>query len=227
MLYIDHTPLYGTKPGKDGYEINATIYPYSEENLITESTGVYWKVEGESWDFVHMESLGNDEYKAVIPFQENGSVVQYYIHAEDESGKKENHPYIGAPMAYSFTTYSENEPPEKPTITGPTDGKTGETYTYCLSPIVDPDGDDIFVFWDWGDNETSGWLGPYAPGQEICASHSWTAEGTYVIRAKVKDEFDAESDWAELAVTIPMHKTPSLLLKIVSEYAILKRIMNF
>lgn len=229
MLYIEHTPLYGTQTGDNGYEINAKIYPYSEENLITESTGVYWKVEGGSWDFIEMESLGNDEYQAVIPKQENGSVVYYYIHAEDESGRTENHPYIGEPMAYSFTTYSEeNNPPEEPTITGPIKGKPGEEYTYCISPVVDPDGDNIFVFWDWGDGETSSWLGPYASGQGNCANHSWDSEGTYIIKAKVKDEFGLESGWGELSVTIPKYRIiNTLFYKSFEKNPIIERFLIF
>ena len=211
MLYITHTPLYGTQTGYDGYEINAKIHPYSEENLVTESTGVYWKLGGGSWNFVEMESIGNDEYKGVIPFQQNGSVVYYYIHAEDYSGRSENHPYIGESMAYSFTTYSENRPPVEPTINGQTNGKVGEKYTYCISPIVDPDGDDLYVYWEWGDGETSGWLGPYQSGQEICESHSWDTAGTYTIMAKLKDDFGAESGWGELSVTMTKSRVMSTL----------------
>ena len=206
MLYIEHTPLYGTQTGNNGYEINAKIYPYSEENLVSESTGVYWKVEGGDWNFLKMDSLGNDEYKAVIPPQENESVVYYYIHAEDYSGRNENHPYIGSPMAYSFTTYSENNPPEKPTINGPNEGKVGEEYTYCISPFVDPDGDRVYIYWEWGDGESSGWLGPHNSGEIICANHTWDSQGTFVIRAKLKDDLGAESDWGELTLTITKNK---------------------
>ncbi len=64
-----------------------------------------------------MQSLGNDYYHAVIPPQVNGTMVSYYIHAEDASGRAENHPYIGAPDAYSFNArggQQQNTPPARP-----------------------------------------------------------------------------------------------------------------
>ena len=33
----------------------------------------------------------------------------------------------------------------------------------------------------------SGWLGPYNSGQEAAAQKSWSAAGTYTVRAKAKD----------------------------------------
>ena len=66
MIYIEDTPLSGTQSSSDGYAIQAKIYPYSGENLISDSTGVYWKTEVGEWDFIQMESLGDDEYHAVI-----------------------------------------------------------------------------------------------------------------------------------------------------------------
>jgi agmatine/peptidylarginine deiminase len=227
MLYIKHIPLTGIQYTKDGYDIEVKIFPYSGENLIDSSTGVYWRMEDSDWNFIQMEQLGNNYYHAVIPPQENNTKVYYYIHAEDESGRSENHPYIGAPMAYSFTTYSDNNPPEKPTITGPMNGKIGKECTYCLSPIVDPDGDNLYVFWDWGDGETSSWLGPFASGQEICESHSWDIKGTYIIKAKLKDEYGAESSWGELTVTMPRYIVINIMFyKFLEKFPMMEQILK-
>ena len=100
---------------------------------------------------------------------------------------------------------SANNPPEKPTITGPTDGQTGTTYTYTAT-ATDPDGDKIFYCFDWGDGTTSGWLGPYNSGETATAKHTWTQKGNYVIRVKAKDSHGAESDWEELPVSMPLNK---------------------
>jgi len=119
MLYIEHTPLIGNQSNETGYDIQAKIYPYSEQTLITASTGVYWRANNGSWNFLQMQSLGNDYYHAVIPAQVNGTMVSYYIHAEDTSGREENHPYIGAPDAYCFTAQGDiqqNTPPEQPQL---------------------------------------------------------------------------------------------------------------
>ena len=207
MLYIEHTPLFGNQSSQSGYDIQAKIYPYSGQNLISTSTGVYWRIDTGNWNFIQMQPQGNHYYHAVIPAQVNGTVVSYYIHAEDASGRAENHPYIGAENAYVFTAYGDvyqNTPPERPQRpSGPANGKAGTTYLYSTS-TVDADGDVLFYRWDWGDGTTSEWLGPYASGAAVSTSHAWPEEGTYLIRVKAKDVHDAESDWSDpLAVTMP------------------------
>jgi len=42
-----------------------------------------------------------------------------------------------------------------------------------------------------------GSAGPYASGESVTASHTWTAAGRYDIRVKARDSFGAESDWSE------------------------------
>jgi subtilisin family serine protease len=96
-----------------------------------------------------------------------------------------------------------NGPPDVFNIDGPTSGKPEEEYTYCIPAVTDPDGDDIHVYWEWGDGTNSGWLGPFESGQEVCENHSWDTKGTYTIQAKLKDELGAESGWATLEVSIP------------------------
>ncbi|MCJ7696958.1 MAG: agmatine deiminase family protein, partial [Thermoplasmata archaeon] len=210
MLYIEHTPLTGNQSSQDGYDIQAKIYPYSGENLIAASTGVYWRIDNQSWNFIQMQPVGDDYYHAVIPAQENGTTVSYYIHAEDASGRAENHPYIGAPDAYSFTAYGggeTNTPPETPQRpSGQVSGKIGTTYLYSTQ-TTDADGDQVYYLWDWGDGNFSEWLGPFASGATATAQHSWTTKGTYSIRVKAKDVQGDESNWSDpLVVTMPRNQ---------------------
>ena len=108
---------------------------------------------------------------------------------------------------FTVTIYSQ-QPPEKPIITGPTEGIPGKEYTYCISEVTDPEGDDIYVLWDWDDGTQTTWQGPpYPSGTAVCETHTWTEAGTYIIRSKLKDENDAESDWGTLEVTIPRSRT--------------------
>jgi hypothetical protein len=95
-------------------------------------------------------------------------------------------------------------PPIAPTINGPSRGKTGEDYEYTFA-TMDPDGDDeVYYYIDWGDGTQSDWLGPYGSGEEVTASHSWSARGSYEIRVKSKDVNGAESDWSDpLPVRMP------------------------
>jgi aminopeptidase YwaD len=99
-------------------------------------------------------------------------------------------------------TVVDNLPPNAPTITGPDKGKPGTPYLFNFQTI-DPQGDNIWYFVDWGDNSTSGWLGPYVSGTQIHISHSWAAKGTYNVRAKAKDVFDSESDWGTFQMKMP------------------------
>ena len=59
-----------------------------------------------------------------------------------------------------------NSPPNKPIITGQTNGNAGKEYEYIITGS-DPDGDDVYVIIDWGDNTSSEWLGPHSGNYEI------------------------------------------------------------
>jgi parallel beta-helix repeat protein len=110
-----------------------------------------------------------------------------------------------------------NHPPDKPTIRGPTSGKPGVEYTYCINAI-DPDGDNLHIKWNWDDGETTPWLGPYESGVETCEKHTWMEKGTYIIRVTLRDEYGATAT-ATLEVTFPRNKaikTP--FLKFLQSY---------
>lgn len=98
-----------------------------------------------------------------------------------------------------------NDPPNIPTIDGPTNARAGEEYEYTFS-ATDPDGDDIEYFIDWGDGDEEEWIGPYASGEVITLSHSWTEQGVYRIKSKVRDIYELESGWGYLQVTMPKNK---------------------
>jgi hypothetical protein len=103
-----------------------------------------------------------------------------------------------------------NDPPETPTLSGPDSGKPGKIYLFYFQ-TTDSDEDDVSYFVDWGDNTTTGWLGPYDSGVQKSASHGWGQEGTYTVKIKAKDTKDAESDWGILPVTIPCSYDHSIL----------------
>jgi SagB-type dehydrogenase family enzyme len=98
---------------------------------------------------------------------------------------------------------SQNNPPNVPNLSGPLSGKSGNLYNYSIS-TTDRDDDDVFYFIDWGDGTNSGWIGAYKSGEEIKAQHIWNEKGTYSIKVKAKDVFNAQSYWATLIVTMPV-----------------------
>ena len=84
--------------------------------------------------------------------------------------------------------------PEQPD--GPDEGRIGVEYAFSTS-TTDPDGDQVYYWWDWGDGASSGWLGPFNSGDTTVARHAWTEIGTYEIKVKAKDIYNRESGWSE------------------------------
>ena len=96
----------------------------------------------------------------------------------------------------TVTVEIPNDPPNKPdTPEGPSDGKPEKDYTFSTSSI-DPEDDQIWYKWSWGDGEESAWIGPYSSGDLCEATHQWTERGTYLIRVKAKDNNNKESTWS-------------------------------
>jgi hypothetical protein len=69
-------------------------------------------------------------------------------------------------------------------------------YTFCTT-TTDPDNDDVYYWFDWGDGNNSDWIGPFASGETACVNYSWTQKGTYQIKAKAKDTDGQESPWSD------------------------------
>ncbi len=98
---------------------------------------------------------------------------------------------------WSFTTEeSTNQPPEKPTISGPPNGTVWAEYEFTFV-TTDPENENISYFVDWGDDNNTGWIGPYPSGEIANATHSWTEQDTYYVKVKAKDEHEAESEWSD------------------------------
>jgi len=106
---------------------------------------------------------------------------------------------------YTFTTQQQqNVPPNKPNKpSGTVSGKIKTDYTYTTS-TTDPNGDQVYYMWDWGDGSQSSWLGPYNSSVTVSTTHKWTVKGSYSIKVKAKDTFGAESPWSDpLSIKMP------------------------
>ncbi|MFO8133757.1 MAG: hypothetical protein R6U10_07520 [Thermoplasmatota archaeon] len=60
----------------------------------------------------------------------------------------------------------------------------------------------LYLYVDWGDGINSGWIGPYASGEEVILTHSWTSAGDYTIKARTIDVYGQTSPWGMLDVSI-------------------------
>jgi PKD repeat protein len=103
-------------------------------------------------------------------------------------------------------------PPAKPY--GPSQGEVEQDYTYTTQ-TTDPNNDNVYYWFDWGDNTNSGWIGPFNSGATASATHRWYNKGVYIVIAKARDETGIESSWSEplsvliagdAKVTVLMHR---------------------
>ena len=133
---------------------------------------------------------------------------------------------------HPLTKTNINSPPNKPVRpSGPTNGKKDRYYEYS-SLATDPDGDQLYYLWDWGDG-LSDWLGPYDSGELCRISYSWAFKGTYEVKVKVKDVYGEESEWSDpLPISMPRNNQliNSLILqfleKLMEHSPILEQILQ-
>jgi len=107
MLYIDHTPLVDPQASGSACTVTALVHPYSGQPVSSGFPQLRYSVNGGSFTPVTMTGVGGDYWQASIPAQAEGSTVRYYIHAEDDSGRAESHPCIGAQGAHGFSVTGE------------------------------------------------------------------------------------------------------------------------
>ena len=104
------------------------------------------------------------------------------------------------------TNDPDNNPPNKPSLNGPTSGTPGVEYPFTFSTI-DPDGDDVYYVVSWGfvcsDTHT---YGPYKSGETVEISHGWPEKGRYTITAIAMDVYESESDTATLTIIMPRNR---------------------
>lgn len=137
-----------------------------------------------------------------------GDMITSYLNTFGSKLYKEDYKMVEEFILFGDPTLnlvrSYNSPPEKPSRpNGPTSGDVRIAYNYS-SVTIDPEGDDIYYLWDWGDGTTSEWLGPYRSGEECVAGHAWKKRGNYQIRVKAKDKLGLESEWSDpLPISMP------------------------
>jgi hypothetical protein len=100
--------------------------------------------------------------------------------------------------------------PSKPS--GPKNGEIDIEYNFSTY-TTDPEEEQLYYWFDWGDGTNSDWLGPFESGETCKASHAWTERGGFNITVKAKDINDMEGSWSEVA-KIWISNEPSNMPKI-------------
>jgi hypothetical protein len=116
-----------------------------------------------------------------------------------------NYDYQYENIDLCFRTFGRGIQPFQPeTPTGPEEGEIGYNYSYTTL-TTDPLGKQLFYLWDWGDETTSDWDGPYDSGETITETHSWDKRGVYLVKVKAKNSDEIESQWSDpIIVGIPV-----------------------
>ena len=102
---------------------------------------------------------------------------------------------------HAFGKIESNSPPEKPTITGELYGKAETPLTFMFK-THDPDNNPIRFYIDWGDGTPTDWSCEYASNENTRIEHTWSKEGTYIIRVKARDVVGEESSWTNTTIRI-------------------------
>ena len=162
------------------------IWNYQTDSVIYTSPAVSdGKVYFGSWGaypnkfYCIDESDGSEiwSYKTVSGIESSPAIYNNKVYVASNDGK-----------IYCF---GNNPPDSSEIISGPSKGNINVSYLFIARQIEDPDGDDVFYKFDWGDGQTSEWLESHS------TTHIWYDEGIYEIKVKTKDEYGAESDWSE------------------------------
>ncbi len=150
-----------------------------------------------SWTFDDEASYSTRFGSNVQVSWETPGLYSIEVHVTDSIGTVEN-------QVATISVVEENLAPLKPIRpNGTINGRGGKEYIY-MSNAIDPNDDEIYYLWDFGDGTDVEWVGPFESGHQVSISHAWSDEGEYVVRLKAKDEQGFESEWSDaLVVTMP------------------------
>jgi outer membrane protein assembly factor BamB len=178
---------------------------------------------GSDWDgnFYALNPDGTARWK----FKTNKSILTSPVIGEDGTI------FIGSWTGYLYALEIieiDNEPPLKPSLEGPTEGKARKPLTFN-STATDPDGDNISYFFDWEyEYENSGWLDFVPSGTSISIEQTFYIVGTYTVKVKAQDEYGAESPWETMEIKITKKRTrASSYHWLIDRFPLLERLLFF
>ncbi len=114
----DGVRIYAYPPGDSedlsyGYPVRAEIYTDNSTSFAAYPKIYYTTTGGAPFSNVNMLPTGNpDEFEGVIPVQPWGSIVSFYVYAEDLLGNTRVHPPVAPGDLHSFLVEEDLTPPE-------------------------------------------------------------------------------------------------------------------
>lgn len=119
-----------------------------------------------------------------------------------------------------------NYPPLKPDVpSGEINGESGIEYEYSTS-TYDVENNEISFLFDWGDEKSSDWIGPFNSNESVTVSHTWVEKGTYQVRVKAKDSYGLETAWSNpLEVSMPKVKSFNFYSWLIQKIPFIKQLI--
>jgi len=114
-------------------------------------------------------------------------------------------------ITYGLDLIADNTPPYIPREPqGVEFGIKNEEYVFS-SYAIDPDIDQVYLLFDWGDGSESDWIGPIDSDEIISNSHIWTELGRYKIKIKAKDVHGNIGEWSDFVFIHINRPNPPLI----------------
>lgn len=189
------------------YEKNGNIYA-----VISENAGKSW---GEPFQINENDDAVIAEYK-YSDLSTNGLQAMWQEESYDIDI------WYGSP--------SGNEPPQAPSIEGPSKGKRNINYNFTFT-AEDPENDQLYYYIDWGDGTNSGWVGPYNSGMPLILSHTWTDKKAYTITVKARDFCGNRGLESTFPFSTSKSKSKALIffniyIKLIQQFPFILKILN-
>lgn len=105
MLFLRHIPLQGNQQVQSSYSLSADARTYGGQQLMADSMLLYYRINPNlltPFTPVDLTNTAGNTWSGEIETTEQGSTVEYYIFAKDETGRREFQPFIGPADAFKF-----------------------------------------------------------------------------------------------------------------------------
>jgi agmatine deiminase len=101
MLFISVNRESSVSSKKKEFSIHATVIDYSSASLTPDTVELHFRPKGKTnWTTKTMTKNGSDKwYAGIIPLENSGTTIEYYISASSSSGRKASRPAT-APKGY-------------------------------------------------------------------------------------------------------------------------------